>query len=141
MEQLSTIEPILFDYHLRSTEFLAQHSPEPGELDAYQEQQINKFHDGEDVWVVRDVSTDGRMYDLLSSGKRGTIASIEYAPELGAGEYSCVIYSDSEKQAAFAQKMSEVRRWINSRGMSPRDSEAIFLGMALTEIERIIAED
>jgi hypothetical protein len=142
MEQLSTIESAFVEHHIRGTEFLLANSPGQEEYAAYLEDRMQQFRHGEDVWIARNVEESARMYDLVSFRNHGTVASIGWKEdEKGSGQYMGMLYIDSEKQSAFAEKLHEVRTWITTRGYTPQDTETIFLGMVLTEIERIAREE
>lgn len=135
MEQITSPEQAQIH---KAKQFIAENSPEPEQFAEYQQDRIDRLHNGERVWIVRNVDQSGRVYDLLDGSKHATVASILYdAGTRDAGIYECLVYGQSEDQELFADKMQEVRQWANSRGLTWQESEELFLGIALEEIEKL----
>jgi hypothetical protein len=146
MEQLSSIEPVFMEYEAKAAEFLSANTPDAEIYNVYHYDKMQKLQQGENVWIAGSpiLPNKNKKYDLLDAHLHATVATIELQPTdnvQGEGQYHCIVYGDSERQAAFAEKMSQVRNWITTKGMSTRDTETVFLGMALSEIERIIADN
>jgi hypothetical protein len=142
MEQLTRPEDkeIFSSYFEKAQKFLAENSPEPENFDTYQSECISRLEQGERIWTVRNVEEPGRVYDLIDGARPATLATIEWnGGEFGFNTYSCTVYISSDVQEKFVQEMVRVYDWISSKHMSEHDTQTVFLGMALTEIEELTA--
>jgi hypothetical protein len=138
MEQLSSPEQA---YLPKAKQFISENSPSPEDFPAYHAERIEQYNNGERVWIVRGVHMPHRVFDLYDGEKQGgVVASILLDGDpADLGSFECIVYGQSDEQESFAEDMLQVRRWLGSRGREWQESEELFLGMALTKIDELIA--
>jgi hypothetical protein len=134
MEQLASLEQPYID---KARRFVADNTPAEDELDTYTYDRLALVHEGEKVWIAKNINSDIRVFELFDGTKHSKDAVLTWNTELvGLEAYTPTIYREGA-QAAFDYSMPSASEWASRRGLEPDQVEEVLLGMVLTKIEEL----
>jgi hypothetical protein len=137
MEQLSSPEQ---KYLVKAHAFMAENTPSLDELDQYRHERLARVHEGEKLWIAKEIGHNVRTFELLDGIKHSKEAVLIWnILSYGLDAYKPIIYGAPELEEEYRESISSAERWLGSRGMGPMDREFTLLGMVLEKVEELTA--
>src|SRR4051812_8379316 len=127
MEHITPPEQIFLPYITKARDFVADNSPSYDELEAYRHDRLSRVHEGQKIWVAKEVGPRVRIYELQDGTRHSKDAVLAWDVEaVGLDAYRCDIYRDGA-QVVFDDSMASVKNWLDRRKLNPIEAEEALL--------------